>query len=63
MKATAISVGKKNDSPRIAKRMQMNVDATAASCGDFSKGVAMKKDQDANDRLRKGMKQIRVRVR
>ena len=38
---------------RIANSIAKNVDATAASCGEFSKGVATKNDQLANDNLSK----------
>ncbi len=36
-----------NTKARIAKTIERNVEATAANCGDFPKGAAMKKDHEA----------------
>lgn len=36
-----------NTKARIAKTIERNVEATAANCGDFPKGDAMKKDHEA----------------
>lgn len=36
---------------RMAKTMAKNVDATAASCGEFPNGALMKNDQLHNEKL------------
>lgn len=58
IKMKAIPFEKLKVSPRIEKRMEMNVAATAASWGDFSNGAAMKKDQLAKDSLGRSGKLI-----
>ena len=51
MKATPVETPL-NACARIANTMATNVDQTAASWGDFSKGVDTKRDQLANESLK-----------
>ena len=51
MKATPVETPL-NACARIANTMAINVDQTAASWGDFSKGVATKRDQLASESLK-----------